>query len=264
MKTQIIENYCREILIQELTDRKRKNPMYSLRAFARDLDIGSTSLSDALANKRNISKRNIFKIAEKLSWTPGQVEQILSQGKPTNHSAKRELERVQLEDDSFRLISDWYFLATLNLAKIKSNFADALWVSKRLEISVYEAENAITRLVRMGLIEIRSGTMHRTSKAISTSNDIPSSAIRKHHRDHLNLADKTLDSSEIEKREFSSVTMAVNPHKLSEAKKILAKAKRKVADLMETDDPTEVYVLSLQLFPLTKSKPLIPFSLSKF
>ncbi len=246
-------NYCREILKQELSDRKRKNSMYSLRAFARDLGIGSTSLSDALANKRKISKRNIQKIANKLALTPAQVDLIINETKENYVKNGEEVERLQVEEDTFRLISDWYYLAILNLSKISDNQSDHKWVANRLGISELEAENAISRLLRIGLLKISDNKLIRTSLPISTTRNIPSSAIQKHHKNNLELAEKSLEQDNVHVREFSSVTMAINLEKLPEAKEILMKAKRKVSKLLESGDPKEVYVLSFQVFPLTRS-----------
>ncbi|HLE09860.1 MAG: hypothetical protein A2504_10915 [Bdellovibrionales bacterium RIFOXYD12_FULL_39_22] len=247
-------NYCREILRQELSDRKRKNSMYSLRAFARDLGIGSTSLSDALANKRRISKRNIQKIANKLALTPSQVDVIMNETKENYNRNDAELERLQMEEDTFRLIADWYYLAILNLAKLADNQADKGWVAARLAISEIEAETAMARLLRIGLLEIRENKLVRTSLPISTTRNIPSTAIQKHHKDNLELAAKSLERDDVNIREFSSVTMAVNLERLAEAKEILMKAKRKVSKILESNDPRAVYVLSFQLFPLAKQE----------
>ena len=73
----------RTTLLDELTRRKNKNPSYSLRAYARDLGISSTSLSDVLSAKRNLSRKNALKVAEKLGYTSVQTESLLSQIRKT-------------------------------------------------------------------------------------------------------------------------------------------------------------------------------------
>ena len=82
--------------------------------------------------------------------------------------------------------------------------------------------------------------------------DIPSAAIRKHHSQNLSLAEQSLHRDSVEHREFGSVTMAVNPEKLAQAKAILLKTRKKISDLLEMGELSEVYTLSFQLFPLTK------------
>ena len=46
--------------------------------------------------------------------------------------------------------------------------------------------------------------------------------------------------------------MAIDLNQLEKAKNILMSTKRKIAELLETGNPTEIYTLSFQLFPLTK------------
>ena len=247
--------YCQELLLQELEERKAKNSMYSLRAFARDLGIGSTSLSDALASKRKLSRTNILKIANKLEWTSSQIDLLLSEIKRgRGYKTKAELEEIQMQEDQFRYIADWHYLAIRNLAKVSTNQANPQWIAKRLGISESDAEKAVYRLERMGLIAIEDEKLVYISKPLGTTNDTPSMAIRKHHRDKLKLAERSLATDPLEIREFRSSTVAVDMHKLPEIKQILKEAQAKIVEVMESGEPTEVYNLSFQLFPLTKGE----------
>jgi hypothetical protein len=245
-------NYCGQILNRELSERKAKNSYYSLRAFARDLGIGSTSLSDVLANKRSLSKTNIEKVSDKLGLSPIDIDLML--GETKGRTAREDLEekqRLQLEEDTFRLIADWYHLAILSLAKIPGSLADPCWLSERLGITVSEAELALNTLKRLGFIEIKRGKIYRTTVSLSTTRDIPSSAIRKYHRSNLRLAEDSLEQVNVELREFSSMTMAIDPDKLPQAKDILMRTKRRISKLLESGKAKEVYTLTFQLFPVT-------------
>lgn len=242
----------RNLLLQEFTDRRTRNAAYSLRAFSRDLGIGVTSLSDFLADKRKLSPSSLRRVAEALRLSPQQRAEWIGDSK--NSRSKSEEDRLLLEEDTFRLIADWYYLATMNLARIKKNQANPAWISKRLGISQKEASEALKRLWRMGFIQITDGRMVRTARTFSTTRDVPSSAIRKHHSQNLLLAEKSLLNDPVESREFSSATMAVNPAKLKQAKDILMKTKRRITELLQDDNPSEVYVLSFQMFPLTKKE----------
>ena len=52
----------RTYLHNEFEARAKLNPLYSKRAFSRDLGIGATSLNDFLAGKRSLNFKNIDKI----------------------------------------------------------------------------------------------------------------------------------------------------------------------------------------------------------
>ncbi|WP_374077421.1 DUF4423 domain-containing protein [Bdellovibrio bacteriovorus] len=246
-----MEMTVKNLLLQELAKRQMRNSAYSIRAFARDLDVGVTSLSDVLAGKRSLSKSNVQKVMEKLLISPLEKEQIWSHYKET--SARTEVDdRTMLDEDTFRLIADWHYIAILNLAKLKTNSAKPEWIAERLNIKKDEAEVALERLFRLELIKKVRGRMERTVKPLTTSNEIPSAAIRKHHSQNLRLAEESLHRDPVTTREFGSVTMAVNPEKLPQAKEILLKTRKKIASLLEEGDVSEVYTLSFQLFPLTK------------
>jgi len=247
-----MEMTVKNLLLQELTKRQTRNSAYSLRAFARDLGIGVTSLSDVLADKRNLSKTNLAKVMERLAVSPLEQEKLWENYKENMSRSQDDEDRALLEEDVFRMIADWHYLAVWSLAKVKNNQASPDWIAKRLGLTREQAEDAVERLIRLKLVRKAHGRLQRTSNSLSTTVDIPSAAIRKHHSQNLRLADESLQRDPVERREFGSVTMSVNPEKLAQAKAILLKTRKKISDLLETGEPTEVYTLSFQLFPLTK------------
>lgn len=239
------------LLLQELAKRQTRNSSYSLRAFARDLGLGSTTLSDVLADKRSLSKTNLEKVMGKLLVSPFEKETLWSQYKD---SASREKvdERLIMEEDTFRLISDWYYLAILNLAKIPNNKATPRWIANRLGIKESEAEVALERLLRLELLKKNRQRMIRTAKPIFMDREIPSAAIRKHHTQNLHLAEQSLHRDPVDTRQFYSMTIAVNPERLPLVKDVILKARKRIEDLLESGPISEVYTFSFQLFPLTK------------
>ena len=239
----------RKLLQSELTQRRGRNPLYSLRAFARDLGIGLGSMSEVISGKRDLSRKNLLKVLQNLEVSPGQKKIFLDPSIIKDRT--QEEDHQLLLEDQFKLISDWYYLAILNLAKIKSNKADPRWVSLRLGIEPYQAIEALERLQRLELLRIEKKRMFRTAKGLTTSSDLPSTAIRKHHSQNLALAEKAIHNVPVELREFGSVTMPVNLKKLTKLKELLLKTRKKAADLLEDEQATEVYTLSFQLFPVT-------------
>ncbi len=66
-------------LAEELGERKARNPNYSLRAFALYLGVGRTTLSEVLRTRRQMSRKNALKIAERLSLESDQVHSLITQ-----------------------------------------------------------------------------------------------------------------------------------------------------------------------------------------
>ncbi|MFZ8932500.1 MAG: TIGR02147 family protein [Bacteriovoracaceae bacterium] len=245
-------SYCSQILKDELYKRKLRNSSYSLRAFARDLGIGSTSLSDVMSNKRKLSRKNIQKVSEKLSLSPKEVSLIEDELRGNSNKTKTEIEFLEMKEDQFRLIADWYYLAILNFARLPDNYSNPSYLSQRLGLPEETIKEAIDRLQRLDLIKIEDDRLIRTSSPINTTKEIASMAIRKHHKDQLHLAEKSLENDQLEKRNFNSITMAINPAKIDKAKEIIQKTVSKIENTLEDETPEEVYVLNFHLFPLTK------------
>ena len=245
----VMDQDLRNALQTELTRRRTKNSLYSLRAFARDLGIGVGSISEVMSGKRDLSRKNLLKVLQSLELSNEQKKIFMDPSTVVQRTPEQE--HQLLIEDQFKLISDWYYLAILNLAKLKVNRATPKWICERIGIEPYQAIEALERLQRLGLLKIDKNKLERTSRPLTTSNDLPSTAIRKHHSQNLELAEKAIHNVPVELREYGSVTMAVNLKNLTKLKELLLKTRKKAADLLEDEQATEVYTLSFQLFPLT-------------
>lgn len=246
----------RLLLINELTHRQNRNAAYSLRAFARDLGVSVTALSDFLGKKRNLSSKNLEKIIESLNLSPLETNNLKSDLKQLRSEKKIEKEqseeRLLLEEDQFRLVADWHYLAILNLVKLKSHRGDPKWIAERLGLEASIVEQSLDRLLRMKLIRKDKNKFVRISRPLITTRDVPSAAIRRYHVQNLLRAEKSLHKDSVKCREFGAVTMTVNMEKLQKAKDIIFKTIKRIAAVVEDAEATEVYTLSFQLFPVTK------------
>ncbi|MBO9666790.1 MAG: DUF4423 domain-containing protein [Bdellovibrio sp.] len=69
----MMHNY-REFILRELERRQKRNPSYSLRAFARDLEMPSSRLSEILNRKMGLSEARAMALAEKLNLEASEKE----------------------------------------------------------------------------------------------------------------------------------------------------------------------------------------------
>lgn len=245
-------NGYRELLLTEFAKRKQKNPHYSLRAFARDLRISTTALSETLSRKRRLSRKNLMSLADRLGLSPKQTEAVLREANRSARNAQdgtRPAEVLDVKEELFRLISDWHYFAILNLARIPSSRADTAWIASRLGISEIEARDALERLQRLGFLEARKGRLKRTALPIRTSEDVPSSALRAHHRQNLHRAELALDGIDVSLREVSSVTLAVDTSELPAAKEMIREFQKRFMKRFGARKPDQVYTFAVQFFP---------------
>lgn len=242
------------MLLDELVARQQKNSSYSLRAFARDLRISPAVLSQTLSSKRHLAKKNVLKVAENLALSPAEVQHILREIRGRRGTSSSSNEYLQIKEDTFKMMSDWYYFAILSLAKLPGNQADANWVAQRIGIRAPEARSALMRLQRLGFLKHQEGKLARTAAPIATTHDVPSAALRKYHRQNLHRAELSLDRDPVELRDFSSITMVIERQQVQKAKEMVLKFRTKMAKVFESKNPSEIYTLAIQLFPVTGSK----------
>jgi len=242
------------ILMNELSLRRLKNSRFSLRAFARLLDMSPAHLSSLINGKKNLTPKQAKKIVTKLNLSDSESHALVQDIAGLQTDAFQLPDLQLLTDDEFKLISDWYHMAILSLGQIP-NRAHAHWIADQLEIDPAIAWDAFYRLQRLGLLSVKKGKFSQTSKPLTTKADIPSKAVRKYHAQTLRLAAEKLESVATEKRDFSAITMAVHPSKIAKAKKMIHEFRQKLcAELESSPNPSEVYTLSIQLFPVTKAR----------
>jgi uncharacterized protein (TIGR02147 family) len=243
MKSTEVSFDYRVSLATELRQRQARNPRYSLRSFARDLGVSVTALSDVLSGKRHFSKRNVGRVSNYLGWTPLQINALL------DSTSSASTQQLQLADDEFRVISDWHYLVILNLARMRQAQSSPKWISEQTGIPREQAKEALERLVRLGYISTSNGQLKRLVPEVATTTEIPSAAIRKYHRQNFRLAEQAQEHVGFEHRLISSVTVATDPARFKKAKKMLNECMDKLHALLESDEPSQVVTLSIQMFP---------------
>lgn len=234
----------------EFLRRRRKNQAYSLRAYARHLGLSPGPLSEILGLKRALSSKIAEKLVERLGLDPQERAAFLSSvgEEPSNEEAR--LREIGL--DAFHVIADWYHYALLSLIETQGFRLEPRWIAKRLGISSLEARVAWERLERLGLVEIVDGKPRLRQQGVTTPHDVPSAALRRAHRQSLGQAARALEEIAVEDRDFSFITMAIDPAKLDIAKSMIRKFRRELAKVVESGRRTEVYRLGVYLMPLSR------------
>lgn len=261
MKTAIVQTGdYRALLQREFLVRKAKNPAYSIRAFSRDLQVNKTTLAEVLAKKRHLSRASVLRVGQALDFTPRQMQIVLNSirsAAPVTEESEANTDRfLQLQEDQFKVIADWYHFGILNLARIPQHCAEPKWIARALRISVPEVTVALDRLQRMGLLEIRGDRLVRTGLPVSTTDGIPSAPLRHYHRQNLKLAETSLEQDPVARRIFSSISVPTNPKGMRQAAELIQEFKVRFADLVERSQPKDVYTLAIQFFPVTVSTDL--------
>lgn len=197
-----IQKKLNEAFIQS----KIKNPAFSLRAFARKLDMSPSAVSEIIQGKRRISRKLAERIICRLSLDPKEARSLLKLFSQPGTQETSPAEYLELSTDRFRTISEWYHFGILSLAETRGFQSDSKWIASRLKLRVQEVEKALERLERLGMIRREAGKIKVTGQQYSTPDNIADLAIQKFQSDNLDLAKRSLDEDAVDLRDFTSMT----------------------------------------------------------
>ena len=238
--------------------RYRRNPNYSLRAFAKFLEIAPGRLSEIFNSRRRLTAAMATKIADRLALAPAkraEFMRLVAKGSidvTKTVPVKTTTPYHTLPEDQFSVIADWYHYAILSLFDVRDFQPNAKWVGQRLGLAPQIVNAALARLERLQLIKRQPKRWVLTGRNLTTSEDIVSPALRRSHRQSLKQAITALETVPVELRDISSITLAISLDKIQEAKQLIREFRRLCADRLETGKATEVYNLNIQFVPVTQ------------
>lgn len=270
----------REILRDELTNRCKMNPRYSLRAFARDLELSPSRLSEILSGKQGLSRIAATRVATKLGYSNAEcdvfcdlVDSVHARSQAGKDVAREKIERyltdfdhLKLRNDTFHLIADWYYLPLWELIGIKGFQNQPKWMARRLGITEAEVLVALERLERFGFVARDASGWQRVEERLSAPGGIPSDAIRKFHHEMILKAARSVYMQPMDQRELNTVVLAINSQKLPLARKLIQEFWRDFCTKMDLRDSADsagavgakekdnVYCLAVQFFGLLEAE----------
>src|SRR6185503_1090492 len=106
---------------------------------------------------------------------------------------------------------------------------------------------------KLGFLKREKGRLVQSEKNISTAREIISLAIANFHRQMIQRAGESIDRTKPEKRDISSLTIALSAEKFQEAKRRIQEFRRELNVLLSEDAcPKSVYQINFQLFNLSE------------
>ena len=249
-------------------EKKEKNSSFSLRAWAKQMGMSTHSaLSNWLSGKKPVLATNIETINTSLQLEGKELKYFEAiVGFHTAVGAEKDFyerqmllfhpsnESTFLNEQYFEIISKWLHMAILELTNLPGFRNDAKWIQKRLvkDYELSEVEEALSRLVGMGLVKVEGDRLVKTSKRLTTPKDRPLIAIQNHHREVLQLAGEQISEQSVEERCYDTCTMTIDSSKIDEAKKLILKFREDMCHLMEKSDGDKTYQLGVQFFRVSK------------
>jgi uncharacterized protein (TIGR02147 family) len=244
-----------QLLEKEFEQRKLKNSNYSLRAYARYLEISPAYLSQIFNNKMKISKAKAMHLISKVL---------------TGTRLKEWINLIEKSDDRFfhkgyiptykkihcNITLTWAHYAVIesfNLADFKS---DIKWIDEQLGIGLERTKEIINELLSIGAIKEENSVLVSNEVSLTNINDKNTSDDRKQmQRDILARSLEAINTVDISKRNHTSMTIAINSKNLEKMITRIQAFRRELcseATLDASNQADEIYQLQTSFFPLAR------------
>lgn len=257
----------RSFLKDEMLRRQSHNPRYSLRAFARDLGLSASHLAEIFSGKHGLSTTSAKKLVESLKLSDQSSSYFLAlvasehgTNELSKEKARKELSKINskkqfsIDIDTFRFISDWYHLAILSLAELRNFKSCPKSIARRLGITVVEAEKAIERMIRCGLLAEVKNKYVPVKKETVTS-QINAQSIRNFHSQMIQKANDSIFDQPSSERDISARVMTISRSDVPRFRAMMREFRDNVAREAERNgEHDDVYALTMQFFSLSKLK----------
>ena len=258
-----LPSHISDFISVEFKQRNQKNSKYSLRAFARDLDISPTTLSHILKRKVGVSNELAQHLSEKINFILGEkdlfnalTKKDFSKNKEEREASEAQLFRYEtryntLTAETFTLIKEWYHLAIMELTKTKGFMEDVDWIAEKLSITSEEASAALKRLINLGVLERVNGNLYPAEDYLIILSHAPSEAARHFQLTILQKLITALSEHPRSTRDISSTILRFKKEQIDEIKLDLKNFRRDLSlKIQAADDHDSVYCLTTALFQL--------------
>lgn len=259
-----------ELLNAIIEEKKKRFPSLSLRAISQKMGLKSSGyLSMILRGERRVTLSVMEKLVPSLDLSKNEEAYIFELVRFCNAKNSQSKERafetlkalrysskVAVSKSQSEFYSQWYFGVLRELVNIREIHMESVkQIAEHLEpqVSVKELKQALRTMEKIGILYKDSrGIFHNRDNVISAGNDFDKYQLVQLMKKNLELASNAIDNTPHEKRELSSLTISINEKAYGEIKRKLANVRREILTLAsESKNPTDVYQLNMQLFPLT-------------
>src|SRR5262249_42940124 len=206
---------------------------------------------------RSLTARTINRLGERLGLDRPAIDGYIAHeplwGREST-AAMHLAEVQQLTGDAARVIADWYHYAILELTRLHNFKPDSGWIARVLGITPDQVNLALSRLIRLGLLEMADRTRWIDKSGDSTISlaEFSQVALQRLSESVRQLLVSALDTMPKGSCEHSTTTLALNTARLKSALEHIARFRRELISLLEQDPVRDdVYQLEISFFPVT-------------
>lgn len=262
-------NFHLEILKNDFELKKAKNKSYSLRQFAKRLEMSPSWLSDVLRHKKFISIPAAQSIANRLNLSGIDKKRFIlccligqTKNKKLLENALLEYSLLEREFSDFKLfdsssltaVEHWVQFAIMELITFSDFDHTTGWLAAKTKHPHDDIEKHVQNLITLGWVTFENDKYLPSFKYCESTHDTSSVNIKKYHEGILIKAKEVLKEHDISIREFQSsmLGLKMNPTNLKKAKaEIRAFVARFNKKFAVEDGKDQVFQLGIQFFKVT-------------
>jgi uncharacterized protein (TIGR02147 family) len=259
-----------------LQEKAEINSSYSLRAFAKKLGLSPGALSLILSRKKKLSVERAYEVAKALALDPESTEYFLSlvqlEGAKSEAMKMQYLEKVKnlnpkiknsknlkqtiLTLEHFKLISDWYGLAILELLSGAVGVWNVKSISKKMKLPKIDVELTLDRLMKLELIEEQAdGSYKRVIETLMIESQISNDAIKKYYEGVHAESLKSVKEQSPSEKVIGAQVFAFDPSQLEEVRKLTDDFLNSLNELAAAGkNKTEIYQAITNIFRLSEKE----------
>lgn len=270
----------REYIRDSYTQKKTEEKM-TLRDFARKAGFNThTFLTNVIEKKRSLTQESAAKVAKGLGLKPNErtyLELMVRFGNAKTIDEKNDIyeqmcasmprsEIRKIGSEYYEIFRNPYILTVREMVALPEFQEDPRWISKRLHphITTGQAEKAIQTLLDAKLLDRdKKGKLRQATADLTTGAEVKSLAIALYHKQLLELATQSIDSTPAKDRDISSLTLNISKSEYDFIKRRTAAFRLEILDFLKKkredmgkEFPEEhkraIYYLNMQLFNATE------------
>jgi uncharacterized protein (TIGR02147 family) len=238
-------------LQSELARRRSSNLQYSLRSFALQLGINHSTLSQLLRGKRELTTRMIETLGARLGLRTEEIKAFVARERQVGNTiVSREIQLLTME--TMALLSDGSHRAILELTTLEEFVTDARWIARTLDLTVDEVNMALSRLTRLGLLEmVEPNRWIDRSGARTVGNDgFSRRVINRLSEQVRRLAAAPAEDQQAPAIESTAVRVGISAAQLPAVMNLIERLRHETADLQQED---QEYRVEINLSPLEQN-----------
>jgi uncharacterized protein (TIGR02147 family) len=218
----------RKFLTDLVAHWKKTTYRFSYRKFSRLAGFSAPNmLKQVIDGKRNLTTPSIRRIAAMFQFNKGEeqfFENLVGLNQAKTHAEKKIYYQrlikaprylvVKKEDSNlYAFYSRWYYPVIRELVMVEGFRDDPAWIARQVfpSITTAEAAKAMQVLEETGHLKKTDTGWMQTAPVTSTGPMVQSLAVMNYHRFMIDLAKEALERISHEKRNVTSLTLAVSP-----------------------------------------------------